>query len=455
MKMVFLILLFTNLIFGQVNLPTIPQAQQIQNYSNQNYSNSNNGNVSPNSVHTFYKETEQERIQRQNQQIINEVNHFEKQREDKIKQAYEADDLMLIRSFNLPSFSDVKGANDYHNVYKKMLTLNVENYSTKDVNFDIENAFFENKQDKAQFDKIIKNSGDFILDKMKELKYDLNSNVAKNYMLFQFFSETLQLKSNGLKHSAFKYDFEDYMGGKNWSKMFVSKLLETKAGQCHSMPLLYLILAEQIGAEAFLSFSPSHSFIKFRDENNKWFNIELTNGMFTANYFMINSGYIKAEALQNDIYLQNLSKPQLLSEFYVDLANGYAHKFGYDDFVKEVADKALELYPKNVNAQMIVANYSIVCLRYACSKIGIDLKDKEQFQKIRNYPNVMALLNEANLQSKKVEDLGYTEMPAEAYESWLGSLKEAKHKQDNEKTREQMKSLSKGLSNYKKTQIKD
>jgi hypothetical protein len=35
------------------------------------------------------------------------------------------------------------------------------------------------------------------------------------------------------------------------------------------------------------------------------------------------------------------------------------------------------------------------------------------------------------LQSKKVEQLGYTEMPQEAYERWLGSLKEAKRKQEN------------------------
>ena len=38
---------------------------------------------------------------------------------------------------------------------------------------------------------------------------------------------------------------------------------------------------------------------------------------------------------QNHIYLQNLSKQELLSEFYVDLANGYIHKFGYDEFIEK------------------------------------------------------------------------------------------------------------------------
>lgn len=51
-----------------------------------------------------------------------------------------------------------------------MQILDETNYSIKDVNFQIENAFFENKLDKAEFDKIIKQSGEFIIAKMKELE---------------------------------------------------------------------------------------------------------------------------------------------------------------------------------------------------------------------------------------------------------------------------------------------
>lgn len=446
-----LIVLLSLTMYSQVPvMPSAPQMTQIQNYNNHSSTNITNRDL------TTTIPVIDTRQELQHQLIIREVQQNENHRTATLLQTEkDINEFNHSINYNLPSYSNNKGAKFYREVYNKMLSLNIENYSVKDVNFDIESAYFENKPDKTQFDEIIKKSGDFILSKMKELKYDLNSNVAKNYMLFQFFSQTLQLKSNKIKHTAFKYDFEDYMGEKNWSKMFVLKLLETKTGQCHSMPILYLILAEQIGAEAFLSFSPNHSFIKFRDDNDKWFNIELTNGMFAANSFLINSGYIKAEALQNDIYLQNLSKPQLLSEFYVDLANGYVHKFGYDDFVKQIGDKALQLYPKNVNAQMIVANYSNVSFLHACSKIGIDFKDKKQLQKIKNFPNVLAFLNEANWQSKKMDDLGYTEMPAEAYEKWLSSLKEAKQKQDSEKMSEQMKSFSKKQPGNKKLQIKN
>lgn len=443
MKTIFFLLIpiFT---FSQVKMPTTPQPTQFQHYGNQGLGNPNNINVVPNPMNILNGTDEiQKKQQLQNQQIIREVEQNEKQRIETLNQIKRDINEIDQTNYNLPSLANGKGTEYYRNVYDKMLTLNVENYSVKDVNFEIENAYLENAQDKLEFDKIIKNSGDFIIAKMKELKYDTESNVAKNYMLFQFFSENLNLKANGLKHTPFKYDFVDYMGQKDWSKMFVSKLLKTKTGQCHSMPLLYLILAEQIQAEAFLSFSPSHSFIKFKDKNGKWYNIELTNGMFTASSFMINSGYIKAEALQNHIYLQNLSKQELLSAFYVDLANGYIHKFGYDDFVEKIANKALELYPKNVNAQMIKANYSGVRFEFVAKQLGINPMDNKQLQTIKDNPNAIALLQQANEEGKKVEQLGFTFMPQEAYESWLGSLKEAKRKQENETLNLQFKATVK------------
>src|SRR5690606_22632601 len=119
----------------------------------------------------------------------------------------------------------------------------------------------EGQQDYEEFNSIVNQTGDFLREKMDELGYDKESNLAKNFMLFQFFSDTLEIKSRDLKHLPLEYDFEDYMGINDWSKMFVSKLLETGKGQCNSLPRLYLILAEEIGAEAFLSLSPNHSYI--------------------------------------------------------------------------------------------------------------------------------------------------------------------------------------------------
>ena len=436
-----LLLLLPIFTFAQVNLPTVPQPTQMPNYSNQNYSNPNNRNIVPNPS-TQYFDLDKQRQQKQHNEIMREVEQNEKLRIETLNQVQQdINEFNYSNQFNLPSLANKTGTEYYRNVYDKMLNLNIENYSIKNVNFEIENAYLENKEDKAEFDKIIKQSGEFIIAKMKELNYDTNDNFAKNYMLFQFFSETLQLKSNGIKHLPIKYDFDDFWGKKDWSKMFVTKLLRTRTGQCHSMPLLYLTLAEEIGAEAYLSLSPNHSYIKFQDENEKWYNLELTNGMLTVSSFIFNSGFIRAEAMQNKIYMQNLSKQELLSQFYVDLASGYLHKFGYDDFVEKVANKALELSPKSINANMIKANYNNERLIHALTLLKINPESKEDLERIGNYPEVVELFKTRNKQYQVINDLGFQEMSIEAYENWLGSLKETKNKEENVKLKKQAKGL--------------
>ena len=415
----------------------------MQQYGNQGIGNPNNNMPKvPNPMDMIYGKDEQQRTQQQNQQIINQTQQRESQREQQMREVYQ--DINKSKSetnYNLPSHSNIAGTKFYDDVYNKMLVLDETNYSVKEVNFDIENAYFENKQDKAEFDKIIKQTGEFLKAKMKELNYDQNSNSAKNYMLFQYFSETLQLNGFKTKHFPLTYDFEDYRGDKDWSKMFVTKLLRTAKGQCHSMPLLYLTLAEEIGAESFLSLCPNHSYIKFQDEKGKWYNIELTSGMFTVTSFVLNSGYIKSEAMQNKIYMQNLSKKELLSQLYTDLAMGYIHKFGYDEFVEKTIKKALDLYPKNVNANMVNANYNTEHLKYVVRVLGIDPRNQESREKILNYPEAVEILSEMHKQYKVIDDLGFQQMPADAYEKWLGSLKQTKNKQDDANLKKQFKGI--------------
>lgn len=435
----FLLFLCVKPALGQVNLPVVPSPVQIPNYSNQNYNNPNSKNPTPAPATKFIDAIQAQ----QHQLIMQEVEQNEKQRTETLSQIEnDIDEVSSSESYNLPTHSNEKGAEFYREVFDKMLLLNIENYSIKDVNFDIENAYFENKLDKKEFDKTIKQIAEFILAKMKEKNFDLTSNSAKNFVLFEFFSQPMEVKGFKQKHFPIKYDFEDYWGRQNWSKMFVTKLLKTNTGQCHSMPLLYLTLAEAIGAEAYLSLSPNHSYIKFQDEKARWYNLELTNGMLTVPSFILNNGYITAEAMQNKIYMQNLTRQQMLSQFYTDLASGYIHKFGYDGFVKKVIDKALELYPTSINANMLKAAYDTEHFKYAIKRTGVNPETQEGREKILDYPKAVALLQEMQKQYKVIDDLGYQEMTAEAYEKWLGSLKEAKNKQDSEKLAKQIKGLT-------------
>lgn len=366
----------------------------------------------------------------------NGLDQYEKDRQRQIQQQRQLNEIYrdieesnrTTISYDLPSCASLDGAEAYRSAFSEISKMadGQKTFSIKEANFLVENAYFNNKADYQEFDKVIKQIGQFINGKMDEVGFDRNSNLAKNVMLYRFFSDTLENKSKNLIHYPIKYDFEDYLGKEDWTKMFVTKTLATNSGQCHSLPLLYLILADEIGANAQLSFSPNHTYIKFQDDNGKWYNVELTNGMFTTDAFVLQSGYIKSEALSNKIYMQPLKENQLLAHVLYDLAKGYASKYCYDSFVESVINKALELDPNNINAQMVLSDYKTLRFQYVISQIKVPP------QHIHKYPRAKALLDEMYAQYDVVDNLGFEDMPEAEYEKWLNSLNDAKQKQQSQ-----------------------
>ncbi len=338
----------------------------------------------------------------------------------------------------LPSLIKQPGAMCYRSAFKKLKHIPDSLFTLKKTTFIIENAYYEERESYAEFKNTIKQTGNFLKEKMHELGYDQSSNLAKNFILFQFFSDTLEIKSKKLQHLPLTYDFDDYSGKDDWTKMFVKKLLETGKGQCNSLPKLYMILAEEIQAEASLALSPNHSYIKFQDDQKrKWYNVELTNGMFTTDAFILQSGYIKAEALQNKIYMHPLSKKELSSQQFLNLALGYIHKYGYDEFVNEIISYALELNPGNINAHLIKSNYNAFKLKYTLDLLGIT---RENFSEIRHHSFAVDLYRDVVDQYKLIDDLGYQKMPEEAYRKWLSSVKKQEGQQDNKYLKSTFKS---------------
>jgi hypothetical protein len=276
------------------------------------------------------------------------------------------------------------------------------------------------------FDETLQNIAGLISLKMKQDKMP-NSQLAKNLAIYKFMADTFKVKlpykeNQTFVHYPFKYDFEDFMGKQDYQKMFVSKLLLQHSGQCHSMPLLYLLLAEELKAKAWLSYSPNHSFIKFM-VNGRLQNYETTNRHFTTDAFALQSGFIKAEALANKVYLDTLSKRQLIAHCLMDLALGYEHKYGYNEFSLKCANLALKHHPQNITALMTRANYYNALLGYVAKQSREKRLPNIQFTDV---PQVYELYQKMTKAQKDLEDIGFAEMPEEAYKNWLkGVSKEA------------------------------
>ena len=336
--------------------------------------------------------------------------------------------------YELPSCAGLQGTEQfYHAAEKLMDMLNGKTpMNLKEAVFMVENAYFEGQLDKKMYENRILEMAIIARSKAIQDGYNWNDPMVKNVMLYRVMADTLNVKLPGQEKPStsfpVQYDFEDYWGREDHSKLFVYKLLSAHTGQCHSMPLLYLILCEATGTDANLAFSPHHSYIKFKDKRNDWHNLELTNGRITSDAFVTGSGFINSAALKHHIYMEPQTRKQVIALCLADLAGGYTHKYGYDGFVIQCADSALAYAPGNISALALKANYHSACFEYTAEQAGWPPMDILKTY----YPRIYGLLVERNSYYRKIDEMGFVEMPPEIYEKWLNSVNEEKERREHD-----------------------
>lgn len=413
-------LLFSTTTFGQFPIINNPQATTTQQNSNIIFptqgqkSNPTNSNA--------------------------QIEQYERERQAEQRKKEELNQLLYSESVNkpieydLPSQQNQKGTEYFRQASDKINRMlnGTEPMNLKKAIFAIENAYFEGKLDYQKFDKEIQNLITIAKLKTAQDGYNWNDPQTKNIMLFRVMADTLKVKitsqENEITSYPMQYDFDDYTGAQDWSKMFVTKLLSSKSGQCHSLPLLYLILCEEAGANANLAFSPSHSYIKIKDNSNNWYNIELTSGRIVTDAFISGSGYITAEALKNHIYMEPLTKQQTIAHCLSDLGKGYAKKYGYDTFVSQCVNSTLDFDPTNIFARQVKSDYQTLRFEYVVNQVGRPRPDVLQTQ----YPKVYKLLDERNATYQIVDESGFQAMPEQAYQSWLNSVNKEAEKREQQ-----------------------
>jgi hypothetical protein len=257
--------------------------------------------------------------------------------------------------------------------------------------------------------------------------------------IYKFMSDTTSVLLPGAERKTISkpmmYDFEDFKAEKDITKVFVSKLLRTGSGQCMSLPMLYYLFAKAFGAEAYLSFSPQHSHITFKDKVGNWQNIELTGRIFTTNDFYWSSGFIKGEQVKSGIYLRPISEKETIAYMLTTLALTYVKTIGIDDRAFDMALTARKHSPTSLTANMIMVGYTHelwknVVRQYEMHNLGD--------AKLNSDTTAMAIKKH---RQKAIDflkrDLGYAEVPDWAYKQWLDGVNQiATRKQHLVKRRE-------------------
>ena len=194
------------------------------------------------------------------------------------------------------------------------------------------------------------------------------------------------------------------------------------------MPYLYKILCEELGVPCYLALAPNHIYIKHRSEKGGMYNTELTSASFPIDAWLMASGYITLESIQNGVYMDALNDKQCIALCVLDLAKGYDRKYPNNDgmFIIKCCDLALEHFPKYINAMLLKAETR-----------------KKQFEKLMKERNISTpsvlrlqkdgkmLWDDMNSLYTKVHKLGYRTMPEQMYVDWLLSLKKEREKYSN------------------------
>lgn len=448
MKKIALILLFSiahNSNCYSQNTPYFPVFSPISPVSNQ--SNNQKNRISP-----IKEETKSNTYQKQSQ-IPEKNNHRSGSNLDEIKDIRDERKETGYKELNEQRLKLTMHYRLAYNQLVEMLGPDSVFSLIKAVHL-VENAYFDEKLSFKKFSAMISKESSLCNEIIKQEKLNPNDNTVKNYAIQKLYSKDTKFSYKDLNtiktFKPLEYDFEDFRADKDWTKMFVTKLLLTGKGQCHSMPLLYLMLAEQLNAKAYLVLAPEHCYIEFPVGHGNLYNFETTQGKLVTDNAIMMSGFISSTAVKNRLYMDTLGKKELIALCLVDLEQGYINKYGYDSLVISINNKILSIDPNNIQAMMMKADFKTYEFKYAVNKIG-----RPPVEKLSQYPDVYKLYQDMHQYYDQVDNLGYQAMPPEAYQKWLQSLNDIQHQREYEKLKDEIENKFKLSKSTEHTNLKN
>lgn len=345
--------------------------------------------------------------------------------------------LMIACSVNAQITSQDSVETRYFNAYQElnaMLTDSIVPNFKKAV-FLTENAFYDNSirydDFQTEIDKLAKIVLWFKDNTQLEYDGDDKEDVEKWAALFTIMTQKMLVPTSDTTayiHQGFEYDFDDYWGEKDWTKQFVMKLLYSGKGNCHSLPFLYKIVAEEIGTTAHLALAPHHIYIKHQSKEWGWYNSELTSASFPIDAWITTSSYVNFDAIRSKMYMDTLSAKQSIGVCVIDLAEGYKRRVKNPDlnFLLSCANTALKYDSTYANALLLKAETLKSIFENELSKRGIE---KPDYWKLDDY--MKGLFIEMESTYANLLTYGYLPMPKEMYLQWLKDLTKQKEKYQN------------------------
>jgi hypothetical protein len=290
--------------------------------------------------------------------------------------------------------------------------------------FLVDNAYMNGTLDWNWYDNEIKNKLT-TFEKMIQTSGYSRYKTSKNWAIHTYMTDTTVTR-NG--YQRYHYDYSNYT---NDTTGLVYHLLQTKLGNCRSLPYLYKIFCDEFGATAFLATAPMHVYVRQQDENGIWWNLELTSFYkYMPSEDYIAQLQITETARQSGLYMKPLSEEENLALCLDDLLRYYIERKNIvcDPFVEEVLVTALNYMPIS----------EMQLKRFSCLKQTLDLamekKGLNDYSKIKGHSELTQQFEAMDKVGRYIDKIGYKKISEELYQTLTDqSKKKAETHSQNKK----------------------
>lgn len=174
---------------------------------------------------------------------------------------------------------------------------------------------------------------------------------APNLVRFKVLRDYLFRPPTGSGRKPFLYNFDD---DRNPRAKLMSVYLATRRGNCISMPLLFVILAQKLHIPVTTATAPAHLYLMFRADNGRWFGVEATNGGGWTDEAWLRQTFpsMTQRAIDIGLYLQPLTLRETAAVMAESLLEQYEAQgtIAADEARIQLGALILQHYPMSVPA---------------------------------------------------------------------------------------------------------
>lgn len=153
---------------------------------------------------------------------------------------------------------------------------------------------------------------------------------------------------------AFAYDMRDPLG-RNINNKLLATYVNTRLGNCVSMPILFLIIADRLGLNVGLATAPHHVFVRYTAADGRAVNLETTSGGHPARDVWYRENMPMTDlAISNGLYMRTLSRRENVATMAMVVAEFLYGAGRYEEAI-DVAEAIQEHTPRDVQPLLIAA----------------------------------------------------------------------------------------------------